>query len=86
MAHFYYFPESVIELQKELLNHPTLMERLGKHDMQEVEIKIAEIAAYCDVVLDGDYTNEMLETLCGILVQRLKNKRPDRSTGFATIQ
>jgi hypothetical protein len=39
-----------------------------------MEIRMAEIAAYCDIVLDGYYTPEDLEKLADILVRKLKDK------------
>ena len=69
-----YFSEAEIALSKEIGNHPALMELLSKHPPQEKEIRLAEIAAYCDVVLDGSYSEEEIERLCGILYRKLKLK------------
>jgi len=69
-----YFPESYIALNQELGNHPDLCELLSKHPPQEIEIRIAEIATYCDIVLDGYYTADDLDKLCDILVRKLKDK------------
>lgn len=74
VAYLEFFPESYIALNLEVSNHPELCELLSKHPPQETEIRIAEIAAYCEVVLDGYYTPEDLDRLCDILVRRLQNK------------
>ena len=72
--HLEFFPESFIALNQEIGNHPELCRLLAKHPPQEMEIRMAEIAAYCDIVLDGYYTPDDLEKLADILVRRLKDK------------
>lgn len=69
-----FFPESFIALNQEVGNHPELCARLAKHPSQELEIRLAEIATYCDIILDGYYTQEDLERLADILVRKLKDK------------
>ena len=63
MAYLEMFSEERIALNKELAYHPALMELLGKHAMDEFEIRLAEIAAYCGVVVDGDYLSKDLDRL-----------------------
>jgi len=70
-----FFPESRIALSREVAEHPPLLELLKKHPQAEFEIIIAEIALYCDVALDGNYTQEDLDKLCDILFKRLRTKR-----------
>lgn len=70
------FPEYLIRLNVETSKHPILMERLANHLMAEWEVKLAEIANYCDVVLDGDYMPEDIENICNILYRKLIAKRP----------
>lgn len=77
--HYRFFPEEEQELQRELVHHPELIKRLQNHPQNEQEIIIAEIATYCEVVLEGTYTPEMLTRLCGILARRLKERRPRQS-------
>lgn len=72
--HLEFFPDSYIALNQELGNHPDLCELLSKHPPQEFEIRLAEIAAYCEVALDGYYTPADLDKLCDILVRKLKSK------------
>lgn len=82
MAHLEFFPESYLALQQELAdNHPELAARIAKHPPSEFEFRIAEIAAYCDVILDGYYTPEDLEKLCNLLWTKLKQK----STGLILL-
>lgn len=73
--HFQMFSQHRLDLAQEVKNHPKLMEFLANHDQDEFEIMIAEIAAYCEVGLDGDYTPIDLDNLCKILYQKLINKR-----------
>ena len=74
--HHEYFPEEFIALQQELQHHPILIERLQKHKQEDQEIVIAEIAAYCEVILDGVYVPEQLVHLAGILAKKLYERRP----------
>lgn len=69
-----FFPESYIALQRELNNHPELCARLTNHPPQEFELRLAEIASYCEVILDGSYTPDDLDKLCDILYRKLKAK------------
>lgn len=69
-----YFSQNELDLSREIGNHPELMQRLSKHPPQEKEIRLAEIALYCDVVLDDTYTGEDIDKLCRILYVRLKEK------------
>lgn len=76
-AHINIWPEELIQLNRETLNHPKLMERLANHPSSEWEIKIAEIALYCEVILDGHYLPEEMVRLAAILTKRLIERRTD---------
>lgn len=71
---FKLFPEGYIALQKELSSgyHPSLEKLLANHPNEEIDIKLAEIATYCSIALDGTYTMEEREKLCFILAGRLE--------------
>jgi len=69
------FHQNRIDLDREIHNHSKLMERLANHPADEFEIRLAEIASYCEVLLHGDYTPDDLDKLCGILFKRLLEKR-----------
>ena len=76
MVQHVYFPQSIIELQEEVQSHNQLLINLLQLPKDSpIELKIGEIAAYCDVVLDGYYGEEEIDKLCDILVQKLKQKR-----------
>ena len=69
-----YFPEGLQLLQEELATgfHPELEKKLSSHPIDEWEIRLAEIATHCDVLLNGDYTQEDLNKLASVLSGRLQ--------------
>ena len=67
-----FFPVLVMELNKELNNHPLLTSILSPH--MSLEEKIGHIAAYCNVVVDDYYMEEDIEILCHLLLKRLREK------------
>lgn len=75
-----YFPEEYLELQKELATgyHPKLGAILMTCAADDIDLKLAHIAYYCGVVLDGAYTLEDRVKLCEILRKRLLVKREKR--------
>lgn len=75
MAYLVLFSEPRIALNREVANHPELMELLQKHPANEFEIRLAEIASYCEVILDGVYSQMELDKLCDILYKKLIQKR-----------
>lgn len=80
------FPENFLLLQKEVSHHPRLIELLANHPAGELEIKLAEIATYCDVALNGTYTPDDLGKLAGILEKKLKDKRPADDPYISVVQ
>lgn len=74
MPYYQYFPPELLALQQELFNHPDLCRQLATHASGDVEEKFAEIAAYCEVILDGVYTEQDLCKLADILTRKLKEK------------
>jgi hypothetical protein len=52
--------------------HPQLEKLLANHPVNEWEIKLAEIAAYCGVLLNDTYHPEDLNKLGFILAGRLE--------------
>lgn len=74
---FEMFPEGYIALNKELATglHPKLEALLAKHPVDETDIKLSEIAAYCSIALDATYTLGERDKLCFILAGRLEALR-----------
>lgn len=77
MTTLVFFPEEFINLQKELQHHPELVAKLQQYAQKDGQAEmIAEIAAHCDVVMDGVYDHNALVQLAGILAQKLYERRP----------
>lgn len=76
-VHLNIWPEELIHLNQELIHHPKLQARLANHPSAEWEIKMAEIALYCEVIVDGDYLPEEMQRLAGILYRKLIERRED---------
>lgn len=68
------FPEGYVALNRELATgyHPKLEENLGNYPIDEIDIRLATIATYCGVAMDGAYTLESRSELCAILAGRLE--------------
>lgn len=73
MAYLEYIDPRAQDLNAEILQHPALMELLSQHT--DPAMKLAHVAAYCGVMLDGAYIEEELNVLCDILNRKLKEKR-----------
>lgn len=71
------FPEERIQLMLEVREHPQLMELLQELHVpyEDFGSRIACVAAYCNVMMDGAYTEQDLNKLCDILILKLKDKR-----------
>ena len=67
------FPQEYIDLNKELATqrHPKIQAILAGYPTDEIDIKLAQIAAYCEVMLDGDYDLAARMKLCKILTEKL---------------
>ena len=76
-VHLNFWPDELIQLQREIQHHPRLVDRLQKHPAGEWEVRLAEIAQYCEVILDGNYMPEEIQKLAGILYQKLLLRRED---------
>lgn len=76
-AHVNIWPDELIALNRETQNHPKLQALLANHPISEWEIKIAEIALYCEVIVNGDYMPEQMIQLAGILLKKLIERRED---------
>ena len=68
-------------LNLEITSHPKLMEHLEKHPAAEFEVRLAEIARFCGIALDGEYNSVDIDVICGMCLEELKK----RSTLILTI-
>lgn len=72
LAALNYTPPEIAALRDELCNHPKLQaECMAAEDFNEC---IAIIAAKCQIILDGEYTQNEILKLCDILVTKLKKE------------
>jgi hypothetical protein len=69
------FPTALIELNREVAYHPDLVEILSKQESPDLEVRLAEIAAYCEIILDGFYTQDDISRIADECIRRLKSKR-----------
>lgn len=77
MAYLEFFPPEFIALQQEICNHPVLQKRLQKHHDIDAELQfskcIAEICAYCNIAIDGNFDEKMLMELSDVCTKRLRS-------------
>lgn len=76
--HFQMFGPNKIALAEELRDHHQELVGLiqKQHGMNpDWELVLAHVASYCEVVLDGEYNEEELEKLAGILRDKLMQGR-----------
>ena len=64
----------LVELNKAVSQHPDLIEMLSKKSHADIEEKIALIAHYCDVVVDGPFLALGMQHLCEQLTDILRAK------------
>lgn len=64
MAYLEFFSEQQIELNKEVQRHPKLIEQLSLIDRGDFGNLLAQIALYCDIAVDGEFTPKQLDDIC----------------------
>jgi hypothetical protein len=69
------FPEELITLNEETAKHPKLGELLASQPNRDPYILLCEVAAYCGIVLDGEYTYKDVLEICDKLVRQLQSMR-----------
>lgn len=79
MAYFEDIPIERVELNIECTHHPELIEKLREiqllSDDNSFEVMLAGVAAYCEVALDGYYTQEDLNKISTKCTEILRQKR-----------
>lgn len=74
-----YFSESKQELIREIgKHHPDVKLKLIQYNNSQWSEAVGEIAAHCNVLLDGMYTSEDMEGLYPVLVHKLRDMRTIR--------
>lgn len=69
-----YFGPEMQELNREVRNHPKLAQQLAERSQLDFEDRVAGIAAYCGVALDGAYDEEDLENIAKLCLAELRKK------------
>jgi hypothetical protein len=69
-----YFSPVRQALNAEIASHAGLQEYLKKHPTTEFEVRLAEIARYCGVMLDGEYDQQDIDNICGLCLEELRKK------------
>lgn len=72
--HYVFFTPTQQALNEEITKHPALMEYLSKHPSTEFEVRIAEVARFCGIALDGNYDGEDIDNICGLCVEELRKR------------
>ena len=68
------FSPERVALMREVNKHPVLASLLAAQGDLDWPAQLGEIAAYCNIVMDGYYSPMDLDRLCGMLVWKLKEK------------
>lgn len=72
------FPEEYLELQRELVHHPVLVELLQKHNGDpHIDVRIMEICVYLHIIVEGTYSQQDFNNLARICTKKLKEMRQD---------
>lgn len=71
-----YFSASQVGLLQEIAKHEELKRVIQRAQVggDDWGALLAEVGAYCGVMLDGEYKPEELDRLCNILIFKLKEK------------
>ena len=77
-----YFSTARVALQTECNRHPVLIAQLMEMNDPDWAEQLAEIAAYCNVAMDGLYSQEDLEILYPQLTKRMVDTRLGASSGI----
>lgn len=70
---FEIFPDEYIALNREIAtqNHPKLQAIIAQIGVDDLDMKLAQTAAYCEVMLDDVYSLHDRIKLCKILTEKL---------------
>jgi len=72
------FPPVFLALQEEIQKHQALLVNLLQLPKDcGMEMKLGEVAAFCGIILDGDYNEKEIIELCEECVKRLKQARAE---------
>ena len=77
-----YFTPARVAMQTECNRHPALIQFLMELNDPDWGEQLAEIAAYCNVAMDGDYSEDDLEILYPQLTKRMVDTRLGAGSGI----
>tara|TARA_R110000796_G_scaffold72587_5_gene163935 strand:+ start:1501 stop:1818 length:318 start_codon:yes stop_codon:yes gene_type:complete len=77
-----YFSQARVNLNQECTHHPVLLKLLMDLPDPDWAEQLAEIAAYCNVSMDGLYSQDDLEILYPQLTKRMQDTRMSYTTGI----
>ncbi len=77
-----YFSTARVAMQTECNRHPVLIAQLMGMDDPDWADQIGEIAAYCNVAMDGLYSPDDLEVLYPQLTKRMTDTRLGAGSGI----
>jgi heptaprenylglyceryl phosphate synthase len=70
------YSEHQIALMREVKYHTVLQRQIVEAGgINDMEVALPEIAAYCGIIVDGYYIQEELEKLYSILTHKLRDMR-----------
>lgn len=69
-----FFPPEVQALTAEIYNHRDLLVVLAEQSDKDFYMQLCEVAAYCNVLLEGTYTRDDIVEICEKLTWELKKK------------
>lgn len=72
---FELYEQELQDLNREVMFHPDLQKILQGQEEKDLYVQIADIAAFCEIVLEGDYTKEDILKLCVVLTKHLYSRR-----------
>lgn len=78
--HLVFFPEYLIELNKEITQHPKLLAQVAQMKPNELLEKLGTVAAYAGLILDGWYDEADLERICNYIRKELMALRDSDSS------
>lgn len=73
-----FFPESLIQLNKEIAKHTKLIELLSNHPAPEWEIRLAQVCQYCGIAINGIFDAEGIDYIAEQCIKRLRMRERNK--------
>lgn len=72
-----FFPEPLIQLNREIEKHPALIIALQEHPAKEWEVRLAQICQYCGIAINGTFDAEGIAYIAEQCIKRLRMREKD---------